>query len=481
MSISNVIKSIQNIMREDIGVDGDAQRLGQLTWMLFLKIYDDQDIQNSSLKKDYKSVLPKKYCWSNWAGDNEGITGDELINFINNDMFPALKNFQFKRNEDPRKFIIKQVFEDTYNYIKSGTILKRVINKINEINFNKTSDRHEFNDVYETLLRSLQSAGNAGEYYTPRPVTKFITQMINPKLKDKILDPACGTGGFLINSIEHIRENEVNNKQDEKTLQENVFGFEKKPLPTLLSITNLILHGVEIPKNLIRKNPLNRPLRDYTNNDYVDIILTNPPFGGVEESSVKGNFPTSYQTTETADLFLHLITVLLKNKGKAGIVLPDGSLTGTGVKERIRENLLKSCNVHTIVKLPNSVFKPYATVSTNMIFLEKGSPTKEIWYYEHQLPEGLKNYSKTKPIKFEDFLKLQEWWNDRKENNYAWKVSIKEIEQNKWELDCKNPFEEKIIIKNPQEIMQKLGDLDKSYIEEFDNLNNEIKKFIDEN
>jgi type I restriction enzyme M protein len=481
MSISNVIKSIQNIMREDIGVDGDAQRLGQLTWMLFLKIYDDQDIQNSSLKKDYKSVLPKKYCWSNWAGDNEGITGDELINFINNDMFPALKNFQFKRNEDPRKFIIKQVFEDTYNYIKSGTILKRVINKINEINFNKTSDRHEFNDVYETLLRSLQSAGNAGEYYTPRPVTKFITQMINPKLKDTILDPACGTGGFLINSIEHIRENEVDNKQDEKTLQENVFGFEKKPLPTLLSITNLILHGVEIPKNLIRKNPLNRPLRDYTNNDYVDIILTNPPFGGVEESSVKGNFPTNYQTTETADLFLHLITVLLKNKGKAGIVLPDGSLTGTGVKERIRENLLKSCNVHTIVKLPNSVFKPYATVSTNMIFLEKGSPTKEIWYYEHQLPEGLKNYSKTKPIKFEDFLKLQEWWNDRKENNYAWKVSIKEIEQNKWELDCKNPFEEKIIIKSPQEIMQKLGDLDKSYIEEFDNLNNEIKKFIDEN
>jgi len=480
MSISRVIKSIQNIMREDTGVDGDAQRLGQLTWMLFLKIYDDQDIQSSSLKKDYKSVLPKKYRWNSWAGDDEGITGDELIDFINNDMFPALKNFQYKRNDDPRKFIIKQVFEDTFNYIKSGTILKRVINKINEINFNKTSDRHEFSDLYETLLRSLQSAGNAGEYYTPRPVTKFITQMINPKLKDIILDPACGTGGFIINSLEHIRENEVNTKQDEKNLQENIFGFEKKPLPTLLSITNLILHGVEIPKNLIRKNPLNRPIRDYTNKDHVDIILTNPPFGGVEESSVKGNFPTSFQTTETADLFLHLITILLKHKGKAGIVLPDGSLTGSGVKARIRENLLKTCNVHTIVKLPNSVFKPYATVSTNMIFLEKGSPTKEIWYYEHNVPEGLKNYSKTKPIKFEDFANLKNWWNQRKKNRFAWKVSIKEIEKRKWELDCKNPFEEKIIIKNPEDIMTNLKEIDKSYIDEFNNLNIEIKKFIDE-
>jgi len=272
----------------------------------------------------------------------------------------------------------------------------------------------------------------------------------------------------------------VNTKQDEKNLQENIFGFEKKPLPTLLSITNLILHGVEIPKNLIRKNPLNRPIRDYTNKDHVDIILTNPPFGGVEESSVKGNFPTSFQTTETADLFLHLITILLKHKGKAGIVLPDGSLTGSGVKARIRENLLKTCNVHTIVKLPNSVFKPYATVSTNMIFLEKGSPTKEIWYYEHNVPEGLKNYSKTKPIKFEDFANLKNWWNQRKKNRFAWKVSIKEIEKRKWELDCKNPFEEKIIIKNPEDIMTNLKEIDKSYIDEFNNLNIEIKKFIDE-
>jgi len=440
MALTNIVKTIQNIMRRDTGVDGDAQRISQLTWMLFMKIFDDREKEYEIIGSSYKSILPEELRWRNWAHDDAGITGDEMIYFVNNKLFPELKNLDWQQGDDPRGYIIKEVFQDSYNYMKSGTLMRQVINVIdNEIDFNKKEDTHLFNTIYEKILKDLQSAGNAGEYYTPRALTKYIVQMVDPKLGEKILDPACGTGGFLIDTLDHIRKNEVDTPEDAKTLEENIYGIEKKPLPHMLCMTNLILHGIDAPVNVRRDNSLARPLRDYTSKDRVDVIITNPPFGGVEQASIKEGFPNQYQTSETADLFLLMIIELLKDGGRAGIVLPDGSLTGGGVKQRIREKLLTECNLHTIVRLPNSVFAPYATVATNLLFFTKGESTKETWYYEHNLPKGQKSYSKTKPILFEDFKPLQKWWNLRNENSSSWKTSIEDLRSYNYDLDIRNP------------------------------------------
>jgi type I restriction enzyme M protein len=452
-NISSVVKAIQDIMRKDTGVDGDAQRLSQLVWMLFLKIYADKEAEYEALEKNYKSPIPERLRWQNWAGNDEGITGDELINFINNEMFPALQELSIEGNE--RALIIRDIFQDTYNYMKSGTLIRQVINKINEIDFNSSEDKHTFNDIYEQLLTSLQSAGNAGEYYTPRAVTRFIVDRINPQLGETVFDPACGTGGFLSCSIDHLRK-QVNNPQEEAILQQNIFGVEKKPLPHQLCTTNMILHGIEVPKNIRRDNTLAKPLTNISPADRVDCIVTNPPFGGTEEDGIESNFPAAYRTRETADLFLVFIMHILKPHGRAGIVLPDGSLFGEGVKTRIKEKLLEECNLHTIVRLPNSVFKPYASVGTNLLFFTKGEHTKEIWYYEHKLPDNLKSYSKTNPIKSEEFDPIRRWWNDRIENEYAWKISIDEIKKNNYNLDIKNPhIIEEAALKTPQEILNK--------------------------
>lgn len=447
MALSNLIKTIQNIMRKDTGVDGDAQRISQLTWMLFLKIFDDKESEYEILDSSYKSPLPEELRWRNWAIEDTGITGDELIEFINEKLFPGYKNMSWQKGDDPKAFIVKEIFQDSYNYMKSGTLMRQVINVIdNEIDFNNSEHTHLFNDIYEKILKDLQSAGNAGEYYTPRAVTKFIVEMVDPKLGDKILDPACGTGGFLIDSLEHIRNNQVKTPEEEKLLQNSIYGTEKKPLPHMLVMTNLILHGIEAPLNVRRGNSLANSIRDITQKDRVDVVVTNPPFGGIEQDMIKKGFPTQYQTSETADLFLIMIIELLKSGGKAGIVLPDGSLTGDGVKARIREKLLTDCNLHTIVRLPNSVFAPYATVATNLLFFTKGEPTKEVWYYEHTLPEGQKSYSKTKTINFEEFKPIQEWWLDRKESDISWKVSIDELKKTNFNLDIKNPNKKEEIL-----------------------------------
>lgn len=440
MALSNLIKTIQNIMRKDTGVDGDAQRISQLTWMLFLKIFDDKESEYELLDSNYKSPIPEELRWRNWAVEDTGITGDELIDFINEKLFPGLKNMSWQKGDDPKGFIVKEIFQDSYNYMKSGTLMRQVINVIdNEIDFNNSKQTHIFNDIYEKILKDLQSAGNAGEYYTPRAVTKFVVEMVDPQLGDKILDPACGTGGFLIDSLEHIRNNQVKTPEEEKLLQNSVYGTEKKPLPHMLVMTNLILHGIEAPLNVRRGNSLANSIRDITQKDRVDVVVTNPPFGGIEQDMIKKGFPTQYQTSETADLFLIMIIELLKSGGKAGIVLPDGSLTGDGVKARIREKLITDCNLHTIVRLPNSVFAPYATVATNLLFFTKGESTKEVWYYEHTLPKGQKSYSKTKTINFEEFKPIQEWWIDRKESDISWKVSIDELKKTNFNLDIKNP------------------------------------------
>lgn len=459
MAITNIIKSIQDVMREDTGVDGDAQRLSQLTWMLFLKIYDDQEKQYEAFEPDYKSTIPEDYRWRNWADDDEGLTGDALINFINNNMFPALKALKFDKTADPRGYIVKEVFEDAYNYVKSGTILRRVVNKLNEINFNQQADRHQFGDIYETLLKSLQSAGNAGEYYTPRAVTKFVTEMANPKFGDKVFDPACGTGGFLINAIEHIRAHAVKTPEDEKVLEGSIFGVEKKPLPHLLCVTNMILHGIEVPQNIRRDNTLARPTRDYTDKDRVDVILTNPPFGGTEEAGIRGNFPQAYQTSETADLFVYLIIHLLKSGGRAGIVLPDSFLSGDGVKGRLKELLMEKCNLHTIVRLPQGVFNPYAGVRTSLLFFDKGESTKDVWFYEMPLPAGVKQYTKGRPITHTEFMPIKEWWNDRSENEYAWKVSAEAIRSKNYDLYVSNPSRKADDVHDKDELLSEVYQL----------------------
>ena len=437
-NISGIVKSIQDIMRKDVGVDGDAQRIGQLVWMLFLKIFDDQESQLELTEDSYTSPIPEALRWRNWALNDEGITGDELSDFINNQLFPTLKELDAVGLQAQRAAVIRNVFEDAYNYMKSGQLIRQVINKVNEINFNRTADRHLFGDIYEQILKDLQSAGNSGEFYTPRAVTQFMVDMVNPKLGEVVLDPACGTGGFLTCAIEHLRE-QAETSADWKKLQSSINGVEKKALPHLLCTTNMLLHGIEVPLNIKHDNMLSRPIKDHQWRKKVDVILTNPPFGGSEEDGIESNFPSAYRTRETADLFLYLIVELLKDGGRAAVVLPDGTLFGEGIKTRLKEKLLKECNLHTIIQLPKGVFSPYTTIKTNLLFFEKGTPTKEIWYYEHQYPEGYKSYSKTKPIRIEEFEVEKAWWDKREANEYAWKVSLEDIKSNNFNLDINNP------------------------------------------
>lgn len=427
MALSTTIKTIQDIMRKDAGVDGDAQRIGQLVWMLFLKIFDDREQEYELLEDNYHSPIPERLRWRNWAADPEGTTGEALLDFVNNELFSTLKDMSVDATANGRGVVVKSVFEDAYNYMKNGTLIRQVVNKINEdIDFNSSEDRHVFGDIYEQILRDLQSAGNAGEFYTPRAVTQFIVDMVDPQLGETILDPACGTGGFLTCALEHIRTHYVHTDAEERILQQSLHGVEKKSLPHLLCTTNMLLHGLDVPSQIRHDNTLQRPLRDYGPSDRVDIIITNPPFGGIEEDGIESNFPTTFRTRETADLFLVLMTHLLKPGGRGAIVLPDGTLFGEGVKTRIKENLLDECNVHTIVRLPNGVFNPYTGIKTNILFFTKGEPTKEIWFYEHPYPAGYKSYSKTKPIRIEEFAAEKAWWNERVENEYAWKVDFQQ-------------------------------------------------------
>jgi type I restriction enzyme M protein len=444
MSVRNVVKSIQDIMRKDVGVDGDAQRVGQLCWLFFLKIIDDQDEELALTSPGYASPIPERYRWRNWAADPEGMTGDTLITFINDGLFPALKSLPLAGKPGDRRLVVRNVFGDAYSYMKSGQLLRQVVNKINEVDFNNLAERQHFGEVYEQLLNDLQNAGNAGEYYTPRAVTAFMVDRIDPKPGESLLDPACGTGGFLSCAIRHMRGRYVKRPEDEVRLQFGLQAVEKKPLPHMLCVTNMLLHGVEDPGFVRHDNTLARPYVSYGQEDRVDIILTNPPFGGREEDGIESNFPRHFQTRETADLFLALIIRLLKKDGRAAVVLPDGSLFGEGVKTRLKEALMEECNLHTIVRLPNSVFRPYASIGTNLLFFEKGQPTKDIWFYEHQVPEGQKAYSMTKPIRLEQLQPCIDWWGGaaregRQETDRAWRVTAEEVKVRGYNLDIKNP------------------------------------------
>jgi type I restriction enzyme M protein len=439
MSLSTTIKTIQDIMRKDAGVDGDAQRISQLVWMLFLKVFDDAEAERELIEDRYKSPIPERLRWRAWAADSEGITGDALLDFVNNELFKTLKELNVGGKNAALSGVVRSVFEDAYNYMKSGTLMRQVINKLNEIDFNRQSDRHEFGEVYEKVLSDLQNAGNAGEFYTPRAVTQFMVDQVDPKLGETVLDPACGTGGFLTCAIEHVRKKYVKDAEDEDTLQKSILGVEKKPLPHLLCITNMLFHGIAVPSQIRHDNTLSRPLRDYGPKDRVDVVVTNPPFGGMEEDGIEQNFPQAFRTRETADLFLVLIMHVLKPQGRAALVLPDGTLFGEGVKTRIKEKLLEECNLHTVVRLPKGVFNPYTSIKTNLLFFTKGEPTKTVWFYEHPYPPGYKSYSKTKPLRIEEFAPEKKWWAKRKENDQAWKVSLKEIQERGYNLDIKNP------------------------------------------
>ena len=455
-NIGGIIKSLQNIMWKDPGVSGDAQRLEQLGWMITLKIIDDKDAEMELISDDYVSVIPSELQWRNWAADSEGMTGDELKDFVDNKLFPGLQNLDVSTG-NKRAVLIRDIFAGTNNYMKNGTIIRQVVNKLNEIDFNASEDRHMFGDIYEGLCRDLQSAGNYGEFYTPRAVTEIMTEIINPRLGEKVLDPACGTGGFLTSAIENIRKQDVHSVEDMKVLEETICGQELKPLPFMLCVTNLILHDIEVP-NVMNMDSLNREYTSIGAKERVDVILANPPFGASVSDGVETNYPAQFRTTESADLFLLLMIRYLREGGRAAIVLPDGSLTGDGVKQRIREEFLTQCNVHTIVRLPNSVFQPYASVATNLLFFTKGEPTKEIWYWEHKLPEGQKSYSKTKPIQKSEFASLKEWWGKRVENEKAWRVPVEKIAENGWNLDIKNPFvKEEEVTHTTAELLDKLS------------------------
>jgi len=435
-NVSNIVKTIQDIMRKDAGTYGDAQRLEQLGWMFFLKIFDDREKEMEVLRSSYKSPLPQKLRWSEWAKDEEGITGEKLLDFINNTLLPKLKALSV--GGDKLAGLIRTTFEDANNYMKNGTLMRQVINKINGIDFNASDDRHMFGDIYEKLLKDLQAAGNSGEFYTPRAVTQFIVEQVNPRLGQTILDPACGTGGFLVCAIEHLRK-QAKTAAHEKTIQDCFSGIEKKHLPHVLCMTNLLLHGIDVPSNVRHDNTLARPLKDWGPKERVDVIVTNPPFGGMEEDGIESNFPAEFRTRSTAELFLVLLMKLLKPGGRAGIVLPDGTLFGEGVMTRIKEELLKECNLHTLVRLPKTVFAPYTSIATNLLFFTKGEPTTEVWYYEHRLPNGVKAYNKGKPIRIEEFEPERKWWNKRVENEFAWRVGLDQIKAGNFNLDLKNP------------------------------------------
>ena len=442
MSIDNLVKRLQNIMRQDSGVDGDAQRIAQIVWILFLKVYDAKEELWEFHDDDYESIIPEELRWREWAVDNKdgkAMTGDELLTFVNDRLFPTLKSLEVDETTPRKSAIVKEVFEDAYNYMKNGVLLRQVINAIDEVDFTELDERHAFNDIYETILKDLQSAGNSGEFYSPRATTEFIAEMINPQIGETVADFACGTGGFLTSALE-ILQKQIKTVEDKETVNRSLFGIEKKNLPHLLCMTNLLLHDIDEP-NIVHGNSLEKNVRDYKEEDRFNCIMMNPPYGGTEEKIIQSNFPTELQTSETADLFVALKLYRLKQNGRVGIILPDNFLFGNENSQKaLKEKLLNECNLHTIVKLPAGVFAPYTSITTNILFFDKTESTKEIWYYDVPLPEGYRSFSKTKPFKSIHLDGVRKWWNDRnKEDLNSYKVSIDEVISKEYNLDFKNP------------------------------------------
>ena len=457
MAVSNTTKALKDIMRIDAGINGDAQYIEQITWMLFLKAFDYKEQEWELTEDDYYPVIPNEFRWSVWADDPEGITGDSLLSHVDR-MFSALRNLDTSDDAKKRKWLIRDMMEGVNNFMKSGTLLRQVVNKINaDINFDDLKTAHLFNGLYETMLKDLQSAGKAGEFYTPRPVTRFIVGRIDPKLGETVLDPACGTGGFLTSVIDRFT---INTTEEYTTLQETIKGIEKKPFPYLLCVTNLIAHGIDVP-DVRHKNTLQTPVSDYRMQDKVDVIVTNPPFGGAEEKAISQSVSAELRNTETADLFLVHIMTLLKDGGRCGLVLPDGFLFGTGVKSVIKKKLLEDNDLHTIVRLPKDVFAPYTNINTNLLFFKKGRPTIGVWFYRLEMPQGYKHFSKTHPMLDEHFAPVKKWWGDyvsgtwqgRFESDVSRYVPVEEIIAGDYNLDLCGFPHDTVEIMPPEEFI----------------------------
>lgn len=498
MAVNNIVKRIQNIMRQDAGVNGDAQRIEQMTWMFFLKVYDTQEetweYKACREGKTYVSIIPEELRWRNWAvdeKDGKALTGDALLSLVNDKLFPALKNIEVTRETPRSKAIVKDVFEDINQYMKNGTLLRQVINVINEIEFDDAQDRHLFGDIYEGILKDLQSAGNAGEFYTPRALTDFIVEMLHPRLGEVFGDFTSGTGGFLTSALKYL-EPQIKTAEDGKLYQNAVMGQEWKPLPYLLSITNLLLHDVEAP-NIRHCDSLATKVTDFTGKDKVDVIGMNPPYGGSTEASVKSNFPMEMRSSETADLFMVLIMYRLKTEGRAGVIVPDGFLFGTdGAKLAIKTKMLKDFNLHTVVRLPGSIFSPYTSIATNILFFDnekaedapEGYSTQGTWFYRLDMPEGYKHFSKTKSMKLEHCNPIKEWWNDRKEivvddgNEKSRYFSVEELIANDCNFDlCKFPKDEEEILP-PAELLADYYKKRKALDHEIDKTLAEIQRIL---
>ena len=471
-------------MRNDAGINGDAQRIEQMVWILFLKVYDAKEQEWEFMEDDYESIIPERLRWRNWAVDRKdgsALTGDDLLNFINNDLFQTLRNLEIDEKTPLKKAVVKSVFADNNNYMKDGILLRQVVNEIDGIDFTQYKDRHAFGEIYETLLRTLQSAGNAGEFYTPRAVTDFMVQMMDPGLEDRIADFACGTGGFLTSTIKYL-DKKVDSAADRRFM-DNLYGVEKKPLPYLLCITNLLLHDVDSP-NVLHGNSLDGNVRDYKAEEKFDVVLMNPPYGGSEKKEIQSNFPMELRGSETADLFMSVIMYRLKEKGRAAVILPDGFLFGTdSTKVNLKKKLLKEFNLHTIIRLPHSVFAPYTSITTNILFFDMNGPTEETWFYRLDMPEGYKNFSKTKPMKLEHFAPAVEWWENRKEIEVdgfskAKKYTAEELVKGGYNLDlCGIPQEEEIILE-PKELILEYHEKRKSLDAKIDSTLSKITSIL---
>ncbi len=480
-NLSGFVKRLRDIMRNDAGINGDAQRIEQIAWMLFLKVYDAKEQDWEFEDETYQSIIPDECRWANWAVDDRSgsaLTGDRLLDFVNNTLFPTLKKLPVTASTSIRKAIVQTTFADANNYMKDGVLLRQVINVIDELDLSSYEESHAFGEIYESILKELQSAGSAGEFYTPRAVTDFMAQMIKPQIGETMADFACGTGGFIVSWLKELQK-QVHSTADAKKYGESIFGIEKKQFPYMLCITNLLLHGLDIPR-VFHDNSLLKDVLDYTEDDQFDVILMNPPYGGSEKADVKNHFPDDLASSETADLFMSVIMYRLKKNGRAAVILPDGFLFGTdNAKINIKKKLLSEFNLHTIIRMPGSVFSPYTSITTNILFFDRTGATEETWFYRLDMPEGYKHFSKTKPMKLEHFAPVVEWWNDRKELTVdgfdkAKRFTAAELsEELGFNFDqCGYPHEEEEIL-DPLDLIQR-------YEEQRASLNAEIDRVLAE-
>ena len=479
-SLTNFVKRLRDIMRNDAGINGDAQRIEQIAWMLFLKVYDAKEQDWEFGDDDYTSIIPDNCRWSAWAHDDKSgnaMTGDTLLDFVNNTLFPTLKNLSVSAETPIKKAIVKTTFEDANQYMKDGVLLRQVINVIDELDLGDYDEVHAFGEIYESILRELQSAGSSGEFYTPRAVTDFMAQMIQPQIGEEMADFACGTGGFLTSWLTEL-EKRIKSTEDQEKYDNSIYGIEKKQFPYMLCITNMLLHGIDVPK-IYHDNSLTKKVLDYGEDDKFDVILMNPPYGGNEKADIKSNFPSDLASSETADLFMSVIMYRLKKNGRAAVILPDGFLFGTdNAKVAIKKKLLSEFNLHTVIRMPHSVFAPYTSITTNILFFENTGATTETWFYRLDMPDGYKNFSKTKPMKVEHFKPAIEWWNDRKEISEdgfdkAKKYTAQELADRSYNIDlCGYPHEEEEILP-PKELIQQ-------YQEKRASLNADIDRILAE-